>query len=185
MKKLLLTAAAVFAFGFANAQETKFGVKAGLNMADLSGDDTDGIDSKLAFHVGGFAEIKLTDKFALQPELLYSAQGGKADGGKYNFDYINLPVMAKFYITEQFSVEAGPQVGFLVSAKVKPDSGDSVDVKDELKSTDFGFNAGLGYNFTENLSAGVRYNMGLSQVIDADGVDAKTSVFSLSVGYKF
>lgn len=185
MKKLLLTAAAVFAFGFTNAQETKFGVKAGLNMADLSGDDTDGIDSKIAFHVGGFAEIKLTDKFAVQPELLYSAQGGKADGGKYNFDYINLPIMAKFYITDQFSVEAGPQVGFLVSAKVKPDSGDTQDVKDQLKSTDFGVNVGLGYNLTENFTAGLRYNLGLSQVVDADGADVKNNVFSLSVGYKF
>ncbi|WP_136668743.1 porin family protein [Flavobacterium sp. H122] len=185
MKKLLLTVAAVFAFSFANAQETKFGVKAGLNLADWSGDDADGIDSKVGFHVGGFAEIKLNDKFALQPELLYSAQGGKADGGTYNVDYINIPVMAKFYATEKFSVEAGPQVGFLVSAKAKPDSGDDIDIKDELKSTDFGVNLGLGYNFTDNISAGLRYNLGLSQVVDADDVDVKNNVFSLSVGYKF
>jgi len=51
MKKLLLTAAAVFAFGLANAQETKFGVKAGLNMADLGGDDADGLDSKVSFQL--------------------------------------------------------------------------------------------------------------------------------------
>ena len=185
MKKLLLTAAAVFAFGFANAQETKFGVKAGLNMADWSGDDAEGIDSKIAFHVGGFAEIKLTDKFALQPELLYSAQGGKADGGTYNVDYINIPVMAKFYVVDKFSIEAGPQVGFLVSAKAKPDSGDDVDIKDELKSTDFGFNLGAGFDFTENFSAGIRYNLGLADVVDVDSADIKNSVFSLSVGYKF
>ncbi|MES2812078.1 MAG: porin family protein [Bacteroidota bacterium] len=185
MKKLLLTAAAVFAFGFANAQETKFGVKAGLNMADWGGDDADGLDSKVSFHVGGFAEIKLSDKFAFQPELLYSAQGAKADGGSYDVNYLNIPLMAKYFATEKFSIEAGPQVGFLMSAKANPDSGDSVDIKDELKSTDFGFNLGLGYNFTENLSAGLRYNLGLSQVIDADDVDVKNNVFSLSVGYKF
>lgn len=185
MKKLFLTAAAIFAFGFANAQETKFGVKAGLNMADLGGDDADGIDSKIGFHVGGFAEIKLSDKFAVQPELVYSTQGGKVDGGKYNFDYLNIPIMAKFYATEQFSIEAGPQIGFLMSAKVKPDSGDSIDVKDELKSTDFGANIGLGYNFTENISANLRYNLGLSNIVDADGAELKNNVFSLSVGYKF
>ncbi|MCL9806140.1 PorT family protein [Flavobacterium amniphilum] len=185
MKKLVLTVAAVFAFGFANAQETKFGVKGGLNLADWSGDDADGIDSKIGFHIGGFAEIKVSDKFAVQPELLYSAQGGKADGGKVNVDYINIPVMAKFYATEQFSIEAGPQVGFLMSAKVKPDSGDDVDIKDQLKSTDFGVNVGLGYNFTENVSAGLRYNLGLSNIVDADGADVKNNVFSLSVGYKF
>lgn len=185
MKKLLLTAAAVFAFSFANAQEVKFGVKAGLNMADLGGDDADGIDSKIAFHVGGLAEIKLSDKFAIQPELLYSAQGGEADGGKYNFDYIILPVMAKFFPIKQLSIEAGPQVGFLVSGKVKPDSGDSVDVKDELKSTDFGVNFGVSYNFTDNISAGVRYNLGLSQVIDEGDFDVMNNVFSLSAAYKF
>ena len=185
MKKLFLTAAAIFAFGFANAQETKFGVKAGLNMADWSGDDADGIDSRVAFHVGGFAEIKLSDKFAVQPELLYSSQGGKADGGTVNTDYLNIPVMAKFYATEQFSIEAGPQVGFLMSAKVKPDSGDDQDIKDMLKSTDFGMNLGLGYNFTENISANLRYNLGLSNIVDADGADIKNNVFSLSVGYKF
>ena len=185
MKKLLLTAAAVFAFASANAQETKFGVKAGVNLADWSGDDAEGVDSKVGFHVGGFAEIKLTDKFALQPELLYSAQGGKGDAAKVNVDYINIPVMAKFYATEQFSIEAGPQVGFLLSAKVKPDSGDTQDVKDQLKSTDFGMNVGLGYNFTENLSAGLRYNLGLSDVVDVDSADVKNSVFSLSLGYKF
>jgi opacity protein-like surface antigen len=185
MKKILLTAAAVFAFSFANAQEVKFGVKAGLNLADWSGDNADGIDSRVAFHVGGLAEIKLSDKFALQPELLYSSQGGKADGGTYNVDYINIPVMAKFYVVDKFSIEAGPQVGFLVSAKAKPDSGDDVDIKDELKSTDFGANFGLGYNFTDNISAGVRYNLGLSQIVDADDVDVQNTVFSISAAYRF
>ncbi|MFC7774118.1 porin family protein [Flavobacterium sp. GCM10027622] len=185
MKKLLLSVAAVFAFGFANAQETKFGIKAGLNLADWSGDSTDGIDSRIAFHVGGFAEFKLSEKFAVQPELLYSSQGGKADAATLNVDYINIPVMAKFYAAEKFSIEAGPQVGFLMSAKIKPDSGEDQDVKDQLKSTDFGVNLGLGYDFTENISANLRYNLGLSQVIDADGTDAKNNVFSLSVGYKF
>jgi len=185
MKKLLLTAAAVFAFGLANAQETKFGVKAGLNMADLGGDDADGLDSKVSFHVGGFAEIKLSDKFAFQPELVYSAQGAKADGGTYDLGYLNIPLMAKYFATDKFSIEAGPQVGFLMSAKGNPDSGDSFDIKDELKSTDFGFNLGAGYDFTENFSAGLRYNLGLSNIIDADGADWKNSVFSLSVGYKF
>jgi hypothetical protein len=185
MKKLLLTAAAVFAFSFANAQEVKFGVKAGLNLADLGGDDADGVDSKIAFHVGGLAEIKLSDKFAIQPELLYSAQGGEVEGGKYNFDYILLPIMAKFYPIKQLSIEAGPQIGFLVSGKVKPDSGDSIDVKDDLKSTDIAANLGVSYNFTDNISAGLRYSLGLTQVTDEGDFDIMNNVFSLSAAYKF
>jgi hypothetical protein len=189
MKKLVLTVAAVFAFGFANAQETKFGVKAGLNLANVNGDDVSDNSSRLSFHVGGFAEIKLDDKFAIQPELVYSVQGTKIDVGAsedlvYDLQYINVPVMAKYYATEQLSLEVGPQIGFLTSAKAKFD-GDSQDIKDTLKSTDFGVNFGAGYNFTENISAGLRYNLGLSNIADADGADVKNSVLSLSVGYKF
>ena len=188
MKKLVLTAAAVFAFGFANAQETKFGVKGGLNLSNVNGDISNN-SSRLSFHVGGFAEVKISDKFAIQPELVYSVQGTKVDVGAsedvvYDLQYINIPVMAKFYATEQFSLEVGPQIGFLATAKARFD-GNSEDIKDSFKSTDFGVNFGAGYNFTENISAGLRYNLGLSNIPDADGADAKNGVFSLSVGYKF
>ena len=186
MKKLLFAAAAVFAFGTANAQGMKFGAKAGLNMADWYGEDADGADSRTSFHVGGFAEFKVSEKFAVQPELLYSSQGAKGEGAKINTDYLNVPIMAKFYATDKLSIEAGPQIGFLMSAKLKPDSGDSQDVKDSLKSTDFGVNFGLGYNFTENISGGLRYNLGLSSVPDsADVGDVKNGVFALSMGYSF
>ena len=188
MKNLMLTVVAVFAFGFANAQETKFGIKAGLNLANVTGDAEDN-SSRLSFHLGGFAEIKLTDKFALQPELVYSAQGTKIDvtGSEdlvYDLAYVNIPVMAKFYATKQFSLEAGPQIGFLTSAKMKYD-GDSEDVKDNFETTDFGFNFGAGYNFTENISAGLRYNLGLSNIADSTSSEINNSVWSLSVGYKF
>lgn len=186
MKKLVFTAIAVFTFGLTNAQETKFGAKAGLNMADWYGDDAEGADSRTSFHVGGFAEIKVSDKFAVQPELLYSSQGAKGDGAKINTDYLNIPVMAKFYATEKLSIEAGPQVGFLLSAKLKPDTGDTQDVKDAIKSTDFGVNVGLGYNFTENITGGLRYNLGLSSVPDSEDInDVKNGVFALSMGYRF
>ncbi len=197
----MLTAAAVMAFAFSNAQETRFGVKGGLNISNLGGDVEDN-SAILGFHVGGFAEIKLSEKFAIQPELLFSTQGSKIeDSGedysaedKLNLSYINLPIMAKFFVAPKFSLEAGPQIGFLVSAKDKYEEtylGETIssdeDVKDNFKSIDFGLNLGAGFDFTENLSAGVRYNIGLSNIADADDEDFKlnNSVFSLSVGYKF
>ncbi len=76
MKKLFLFAAiAVFGFTSVNAQEVTFGAKAGLNLASVSGDNTDEIDGRTAFHVGAIAEIAISDVFSVQPELLYSAQG--------------------------------------------------------------------------------------------------------------
>jgi opacity protein-like surface antigen len=191
MKKITLSIIAVLAFGFANAQGVKFGVKGGISLTNLTGDDIEDNSSKVGFLVGGFAEIKLTEKFAIQPELLFATQGTKfeADGDdlKYNLNYLNVPVMAKFYVADKFSLEAGPQIGFLLSAKAKAGDEDE-DVKDFFKSVDFGVNFGAGYDFTENLSAGVRYNLGLANILDTEeGNDSKikNSVFSLAVGYKF
>ncbi|AYN05038.1 porin family protein [Flavobacterium sp. 140616W15] len=204
MKKITLSIVAVLAFGFANAQEVKFGVKGGINLSTLTGDIED-TSSKVGFQVGGFAEIKLSDKFSVQPELLYSAQGAKRDFNGFDIDemevvsadltyklaYINVPVMAKYYVAEKFSLEAGPQIGFLVSAKGKVSGGgdsSEEDIKDLYKSIDFGVNFGAGYDFTENVSVGVRYNLGLSNIAkneEGDNAKIKNSVFSLSVGYRF
>lgn len=198
MKKIILTVVGVFAFSFANAQETKFGAKAALNIASLTGDVEDS-SSLVGFQIGGFAEFKISDKFAIQPELMYSAQGGKESYNEKGYEvevftklgYINIPIMAKYYVAKSFSLEAGPQIGFLTSAKgeMKAD-GESleVDIKDEVESVDFGLNFGAGYDFTENITAGLRYNFGLSNVAKTDAGDdyeVKNSVFSISLGYKF
>ncbi|SFD85462.1 porin family protein [Flavobacterium phragmitis] len=191
MKKIILSAIAVMAFAFTNAQETRFGVKGGLNLSTLTGEYEDDTKSLVGFHVGGFAEIKVIERLAIQPELLFSAQGARFEDvfGKYDakLNYINIPVLAKFYITKQFTVEAGPQLGFLVSAKIEGE-----DAKDIYKSADFGFNFGAGYNFTDNFSAGVRYTLGLSGVYDNDNEDledyldsSKNSNFAVYAAYKF
>lgn len=189
MKKILLSAAAIMAFGFASqAQDIKFGAKAGLNIADFGGDaETDG--SRTGFHVGAVAEFKLTEQFSIQPELLYSMQGASVKEGDmdedYKLDYLNVPIMAKYYLFEGFSIQAGPQVGFLMSAKY----GDT-DVKDYFKSIDFALNGGVGYELPLGVFFQARYSAGLADIndFDVDGADAakiNNNVFSLSVGYKF
>ena len=197
MKKILLTAAALFAFTFANAQETKFGVKAGLNLGNLSGNATDAFvneDTKMrtSFHVGAFAEIKLSDKFAIQPEVQYSVEGAKQDiDGEsekliWDLAFVNIPIMAKYYATDKLSIEAGPQIGFLTKAELTFDGDTVEDLKeDSTKSTAFSGNFGVGYNFTDNISANLRYSLGLSDILDVDGYELKSNVLSLSVGYKF
>ncbi|MBE8728012.1 porin family protein [Flavobacterium hungaricum] len=193
MKKIILTAIAVMAFAFTNAQQTRFGVKGGLNVSTLTGEYEDDTKSLIGFHVGGFAEIKVIERLAIQPEVLYSAQGARFEDvlGKYDakLNYLNIPVLAKFYITKQFTVEAGPQIGFLLSAKI-----DGEDAKDFYKSTDFGFNFGAGYNFTDNFSAGVRYTVGLTGIYDNNNDDedfedyidsSKNGNLAIFVAYKF
>lgn len=200
MKKIILAAIAVMTFGLANAQDIKFGVKGGVNLSNFTG-DVENTKSKVGFQVGGFAEFKLSDKFFVQPEVMYSLQGTKYEQSEVNYyykgniamTYLNVPVMAKYYVIDKLNIEAGPQIGFLLSAKDKwednyngeKDSGKD-DVKDAFKSVSLGLNIGAGYDFTENLSAGIRYNFGLSNILDTEGnYKAHNNVVSLTLGYRF
>lgn len=192
MKKVFLAAIAIGTFGIANAQSVKFGVKAGVNIATLTGDAVaDDVSMKVGFNAGGLAEIKFTDMIALQPEVLFSMQGARTVdrtndivGNRFeqessvNLGYINVPVMLKIYPTKSFFLEGGPQVGFLISAKSKNEDtsnfvdgtsiveSETVDIKDNLKTLDVAFNLGLGYDFTENLFINARYSLGLTNVYD-------------------
>ena len=191
MKKILLTAFAVAAFGVTQAQEMSFGAKAGLNIANLGADaETDG--SLVGFHVGGVAEFPISENFSIQPELLYSMQGAKVVfvdefdvmEADLKLSYINVPIMAKYYVMEGLSLEVGPQIGFLMSAKV-----DDEDVKDGYKSIDFGLNGGVGYKTEMGLFFQARYNAGLAAIneeFEGDGgAKVTNNVVSFSVGYTF
>src|SRR5690606_6265830 len=200
MKKLVLAAVAVFAIGnsaFAQ-QEVKFGPKAGVNFSNISG--LDNAEMKTGFHVGAVAEIKFNEKFSIQPEVLYSAQGAKFTYNnsevKWNNDYINIPIMFKYYLVDGFSVEAGPQVGFLTKAEQEGTFGGytgTSDVKDNYKSVDFGVNFGLAYDLSSGLFVNARYNLGLSKIgedykignITFEAADHKNSVVQVGLGYKF
>jgi len=206
MKKIILfTVLTIFCFN-ANAQEESlkgsdinFGLKGGLNFAMIAGDDTDDFDGRIAFHVGAVAEFAISEKFSFQPELLYSSQGDKMtiEGTDIDFklDYLNLPLLAKYYVAEGFSLEAGPQIGFLLSSKVES-GGVSVDLDEVIKGIDFGLDFGLGYKLENGLNFAARYNLGLSNIVENDGSilgeeiiagDTKNhnEVFQLSVGYFF
>lgn len=207
MKKIILSSLFVLAVSFAYAQKAEFGIKGGLNSSDFNG-DTDGVDlkSRIGFNVGAFVSIQLAEKIILQPEILYSTQGAKAENVtapiddmlftgdiKFNLSYINVPVMIKYYVSDKFNFEAGPQIGFLTSAETstKLDGYSQTfdeDAKKYFESVDFGLNFGAGYDFTKNFSAGVRYNLGLSNILkteQGDDSESQNSVFSISVGYKF
>lgn len=196
MKKIF-TMAALIAIGFgANAQqEVKYGPKAGVNFATLS--NTDNSKMLTGFYVGAVAEIKFNDKFSVQPELVYSAQGVKQEFSEtfmnvtmsykntIKVDYINIPILAKYYIVDGFSVEAGPQFGFLVKGESKSDEGKE-DIKKNLKSFDFGIGAGLAYDLENGFFVNARYNFGLSDVDkEKEGKSKNNGVIQVGVGYKF
>ncbi len=184
MKKLLLvTAIAILGLANVNAQDVNFGVKGGLNFATLTGGNNSEIGWTTDFNLGVMAEIKISEKFSFQPELIYSGQGfGSSDSaeGTIALNYLNVPLIGKYYVTEKLSLEAGPQIGFLISTK-----GGTQDYEDLIKATDFGVNLGLGYKLDNGLNFGLRYNLGLSNISDVSGTTNRNGVLQLSVGYFF
>tara|TARA_B110001452_G_C15150570_1_gene400458 strand:+ start:232 stop:786 length:555 start_codon:yes stop_codon:yes gene_type:complete len=181
-KNLLVTVIAVLGLTNVNAQEIKFGAKGGLNFASIGGDNSGDVDLVTAFNFGLVAEIHISEKFSFQPELMYSGQGYSFNDDTTALNYLNIPLMGKYYLTKGFSIEAGPQIGFLLSAK-----NDKTDVKNSFNTVDFGVNFGLGYKLDNGLNFGARYNLGLSDINNIDNSSNKNrnGVFQLSVGYFF
>ncbi len=187
MKKLVLvTAIAVFGFSNSNAQDIQFGAKLGVNFSDINGDNaiSDGpVTSFLNF--GVYAEMPINEKFSFQPELMYSVQGfgtGSGEDELVSLHYLNLPLMGKYYVTKGLSIEAGPQIGFLLSAK-----DNDMDLKNSFKTLDFGVNLGLGYKLNNGLNFGARYNLGLSNINDFESSNAKfrNTTVQFIIGYSF
>lgn len=131
--------------------------------------------------------------------LLYSQQGTKSSDGvgiddvKFNFDYLNVPILANFYVAKGLSLKAGIQPGFNVSKKAKY-QGVSVDfdkVLDKLddgkfqgkfQTVDFSVPIGIAYEYA-GFCIDARYILGGTNVIK--DVDGKNQVFQLTLGYKF
>ncbi|KAB1068350.1 PorT family protein [Tamlana haliotis] len=182
MKKILLSSLFLLGLANLNAQNIQYGIKGGLNFANVYGDNTENIDMVTAFNFGAMAEIPFSEKFSFQPELLFSGAGFSIDEDVTALNYINLPLMGKYYITNRLSLEAGPQIGFLVSAKHE-----DLDVKDAYNTVDFGLSAGLGYKLNNGLNFGVRYNYGLTDINNIEGLSSKNNIgaLQLSIGYFF
>ncbi|UKB77530.1 porin family protein [Chryseobacterium sp. MEBOG07] len=171
----------------------KFGLKAGLNVSNLSNMD---MNSKAGFYGGVFVNIPVSKDFSVQPEVLYSATGAKEKGGsnaKLNLEYVSVPVMFQYKALPKFYVEAGPQFNFLMDARLKDNEG-SLHLKDATRGFDFGIGLGAGYNFTKNIGVNVRYTAGLSDIVNKSqrylyGYDrtgsVKNNVFQVGVNYKF
>jgi len=193
MKKhvLMLALAITFCSTGLMAQGISGGFKAGLNFANQNF-ESDGFsinpDGRTSFHAGFFATINM-GTFGIQPELIYNSVGSKFDLGSSGeqitkIDYLTIPVMVRFNFAKIVNIHAGPNFGFLLSAKNEFD-GDTEDIKDDLKGMDIGIGAGLGLDLPMGLTAGLRYNIGVSNILDDPDGTIKNNVFQLSVGYKF
>ncbi len=200
-----------FSLSYIHAQNA-FGVKGGLNLSSMSIDEADDSNIIPGFHAGFWGEIMLTEKFSLQPEILFSAKGVKAryDSDFLQFDvvngettlnlnYIDIPVYLKYYLAEDFSFHLGPYVGILLNAKYESeneildfidlDETDDID-RDQFYNVDYGLTGGLGFEL-EPFIFGFNYNIGLQPVAIEDEPmrtlleDAKNNVIQIFFGFSF
>ena len=172
----------------ASAQEVGAFIKpmAGATLTTLTGDLND-LKKKVGFTGGIELGYQFHEMFALTAGALYSMQGAKFDNdlAKYNInlDYLNVPLMLAVYPVKGFGIKAGAQFGFLLKAKKGDDN-----VKDLFKKTEFSIPVGLSYEFEET-SVDLRYNIGLSNLINSDNAIDKDQkmhncVIMLTIGYK-
>ncbi|GEP51136.1 hypothetical protein FNO01nite_18080 [Flavobacterium noncentrifugens] len=186
------------------SKSVTFGVKGGVNFANVVGGD-ENPESRTSFHAGVFTEIPVSDVFSVQVEALYSGQGfdvknlqgSDGDNAEVQLDYINVPVLAKIYVTKGLSIDVGPQFSYLVNDEFdfNPNSNDGdidlTNTRFEPNKFDVGVAGGLTFQTEMGLFATGRYTYGFTKLYDTNksgdiGFDGlHNQVFQISLGYKF
>jgi hypothetical protein len=226
MKKIYLSSLFIVAtFSAVFSQSVSGGLRAGMNIANQNisiGSLPQGVnatipklDPKIGFLVGGYLKIMISEKFGIQPEVVFSQMGYNQNNTESisngnltfnlnekniaSFGYLSLPVMFRYNITENFNLQAGPQLGILLSASGTTEisgapAGSGIingskteDIKKGYSDIDFGGTLGLGVDFGK-FNAGARYYLGLSNLLKdvPSGFDIKGTNNSIQVfvGYQ-
>ena len=207
MKKITLALLCmILAAGTAMAQKQfTFGPKVGVDYTHFWGKDTKNFRGLLNYQAGMFFEYRFTDNFSIAPEVVFASQGdkykftipledeitGETLGYKdtyitYNVNYINVPVMLKYYVIPSLSIDFGPQLGINVYSKKAHDGieGDATfDNKEYTKTVDFGIGFGLTYNITEEVFVQGRYTLGVTKAFK--DYEYKNGNAQIAIGYRF
>jgi hypothetical protein len=172
-----------------------FGVKAGVNISSQrTPDEGEFVEmgGLLRINGGAWFNYFITDRFAIQPELLVSGKGSNWDDPNYDvrdlLTYIDLPVLIRYQIIDLLNVHAGPQVGYLLSARQKDNAtGDVIKINDYYKKPDLGLVVGIEANLPVNINITVRYVFGLIPTTTEEVyIDPwLNNFFQISAGYRF
>lgn len=190
-----------------NAQEKPltFGVKAGANLSNFSGDDDS--DAKFGFNAGVTVDYALTSNVYLLSGLEFTTKGAKY---KYqilsnevkvtaNPMYLQLPVHIgyKLAIAENTNIvfHGGPYFAYGLGGKIKAKDnikGSGIEISDKGGTNFFGSDRGKRFDFGLGFGAGVEfgkigvglgYDFGLTKIYN--NVNNKNMNAYLTVGYKF
>lgn len=185
MKKLMIAAALMAATVSANAQQPagtfSLQPKVGMTISSITIDNS---KYKVGLIAGVEGMYQVSEKFGISAGLSYAMQGCGVDvkdvDDKYKTEYLNIPILANYYVAPGFAIKAGVQPAFLLKSKV----GD-LDLKDYTESFDCSIPVGVSYEFSDFVIDG-RYNIGVTDVFKGDhSANGKNSVFQITVGYKF
>ena len=189
---MMIAVMAIFAMT-ASAQNTNREVgaftlqpKVGLAIGSFSGEYiTVGgkVDTKkrVGFTAGLEGEIYATNWLGIALGLNYAQQGWKFGDVKCKYDYLNVPLVADFYVARGLALKTGVQLGFLMNAKW-----DDLNVKDDCNKTNFSIPIGISYEFS-NVVLDLRYNVALSKVNKnaTDNYKYRSDLVQITIGYKF
>lgn len=208
MKKLMMIAALMLATLSANAQsvfdEGTFTLqpKVGIGLSEITADD---VKFKFGLGAGVEAQYQIKSWLGVSAGAMYQQMGTKFKdvGGldlsdlKINLEYINVPVVAKFYVAKGLSLNVGLQAGFLTKAKIK-DSSDEADIKEAVEKFELSAPVGIAYELPMGLTFEAVCNYGITDVFkDYDHgsgsnssyyskmLDDKNLLFQITVGYRF
>ena len=185
---------------FASAQ---YGIKVGVNFANVTNASSINSESQTGFHAGFFIAPPSKGLFGYRSEVIYSKQGynykTSTNTGNVELQYILLPQLMCINITKLLQLQAGAQMAFLINAEADSTSttgtaGPYSGVMDYYNKFDYGFAAGAEVHPFQGLLVGARWNISLGKLYeDAQtgqqpsfrAEDAKNNVIQVFAGYKF
>lgn len=170
MKKAFLFIFILILMGQFSYAQKEFGVKGGVNYSNASysgfpsGSGIANPSYKIGYHLGAFSAFKLYKVLSVAPELLISEKGVHGMGATY----ISLPLLLNIRINQLFLIEAGPEFDVLLvgGTLFNPHKYQTFD-----NGIETGIDIGIKADINENLGAYLRYNYGLSSVMDIQFTD--------------
>ncbi len=189
-----------FSFSTLIAQ-VQIGAKAGIGGSNITKLDLDS-KTRVGFVGGLVAKIQLDSRYSgsynhyIQPELIYSNQGEYNAKYKRFINYLSVPIMYQYYFSDSdkdIFLELGPQVSYIVSDKLEGfieryDNPQTGSQNQKVKNTDLALNFGIGYSNIRKYEVNVRYQFGLTDIVDGVHFDNgfnRTSLISMTFTYFF
>ena len=161
--------------------------------------DDDAI-TRIGLVAGAELGYQASSLLSISAGALYSQQGADSDSqglnGTLKMDYVNIPILANFYVVDGLAFKVGIQPGFLINDKIKVSANGvsaEVGLKEaykaagfdaDISSLDFAIPLGISYEFS-HIVLDARYNLSLTKAISAYGESTKHSTFQITLGYKF